>query len=138
MSPQSSPDERPDAQARAEAAAMRIPDLANADPDIQRRARWLTAEWLLGAGETQFHVTQREGRIEGFQRGPFLMRPWTFAIRADAPAWLEFWRPLPAPGFHDILALSKHGRLRIEGDLHPFMANLQVIKDIVTTPRARP
>jgi hypothetical protein len=34
------------------------------------------------------------------------------------------------------MALSKVGLARIEGNLQPFMANLQVIKDIVAAPRA--
>ena len=32
---------------------------------------------------------------------------------------------MPRPGWHDLLALTKRGEALLEGDLHPFMANLQ-------------
>ena len=34
------------------------------------------------------------------------------------------------------MALSKVGLARIEGNLQPFMANLQYVKDVVAAPRA--
>ena len=42
---------------------------------------------------------------------------------------------VPAPGHNDIFALFKRGKLKIEGDLHPFMANLLYIKDVLAAPR---
>ena len=43
--------------------------------------------------------------------------------------------PVPAPGVHDLMALSKQGLVRIEGNLQPFMANLQFVKDVIAAPR---
>ena len=77
-----------------------------------------------------------EGGIKAVARGPFLLKPWVFAVRMPADAWLEFLAPVPKPGWHDIMALSKRGVARIEGNLQPFMANLQYIKDVLATPRA--
>jgi len=123
-------------QAQAEALAQLIPDRVNADADLQRRAAWFDCDWMLGVGACEFHVSQRQGRITGFERGPFFMRAWSFSLRADADAWLEFWQPVPRPGFHDILAMSKRGALVIAGNLTPMMRNLQVVKDVVAKPRA--
>jgi hypothetical protein len=61
----------------------------------------------------------------------------TFALRAPEEAWVAFWQPVPAPGFHDLIAMLKIGVLRIEGDQHPFMANLRYFKDLLTLPRAK-
>ena len=44
-------------------------------------------------------------------------------------------RPMPRPGWHDLLALTKRGEAALEGDLHPFMANLQYFKDVLALPR---
>jgi hypothetical protein len=63
------------------------------------------------------------------------MRSWRFALRGTAGAWRGFWAPVPAPGDHDLLALAKRGRLRLEGDLQPFMANLLYFKDLLAAPR---
>jgi hypothetical protein len=56
-------------------------------------------------------------------------------LRAPREAWQTFWQKLPPPGFNDLFALFKRGLLRIEGDLHPFMANLLYFKDVLATPR---
>ena len=44
---------------------------------------------------------------------------------------------MPPPGFHDLIAMLKVRALRIEGDQHPFMANLRYFKDLLALPRAR-
>ena len=124
------------AQARAEALALQIKDLANADADVMRRAVWLDCDWMIGVGPAEFHVSHQRGRITAIDRGPFFMRAWSFSLTASADAWLRFWEPLPRPGFHDILAMSKRGELKLAGDLTPLMRNLQVVKDIVATPRS--
>jgi hypothetical protein len=42
---------------------------------------------------------------------------------------------MPEAGWHDIFALMKRKEARVEGDLRPFMANLQYIKDLLSAPR---
>jgi hypothetical protein len=64
------------------------------------------------------------------------MRPWVFAFRASIEAWDRFWQPMPEAGWHDIFALMKRGEASVEGDLRPFMANLQYIKDLLAAPRS--
>jgi len=63
------------------------------------------------------------------------MRSWRFSYRATAAAWAEHWQPAPKPGWHDLLALTKRGEAVLEGDLHPFIANLQYFKDVLALPR---
>ena len=101
-----------------------------------RRGRFLTADFALVVGATPLLVQIEAGRVMSVARGPFLLRPWTFSITARPETWLKLLKPVPDPGTHDLMALSKVGLARIEGNLQPFMANLQVIKDIVTAPRA--
>ncbi len=113
-----------------------LPQLVDADTDLVRRGRFLTANFEIGVSGVPLHVTIEAGRVRAVVRGPFLLKPWTFALRADAATWLKLLEPIPAPGVHDLMALSKKGLVRIEGNLQPFMANLQYIKDVVTAPRA--
>ena len=56
---------------------------------------------------------------------------WDFSLKARNETWQALWQPMAAAGQHDILALAKSGELAIEGNLHPFMANLQYIKDLL-------
>ncbi len=125
----------PDAQEEVERRFRSVPALVNADAVHARRARRLEAEILIGIGEMGLILPVRAGCLGELQPASRLMRPWTFAIRADAGTWLQHWRDPPAPGWHDILALSKRGLLTVEGDLVPFMQHLQFIKDVLATPR---
>ena len=113
----------------------RLPEIVNGDPVLVRRGRFLSTRFLVGVGETEYLVDIREGRIERVERGPFVMSSWRFALRGSAEAWLTFWQVVPPPGHHDLFALSKRGFLAIEGDLHPLMANLLYLKDVLAAPR---
>jgi hypothetical protein len=113
----------------------RLFDLVNADEALVRRGRFLTCDFLVEVGDTPYHVSVASGRIASVTRGPAPMRPWRFAIRASEDAWREFWQPVPRAGFHDLFALTRFGRARIEGDLQPLMANLRYVKDVLEKPR---
>jgi len=113
----------------------RLPELVNGDPVLLRRGRFFSARFLVGVGEAEYLVDVREGRIEAVARGPFVMPSWRFALRGSADAWSTFWRKVPPPGHHDIFALSKLGLLKIEGDLHPLMANVLYLKAVLAAPR---
>ena len=112
-----------------------LPALVDADPALVRRGRFLTVTFLLGVGDTAYLIRVVEGRIASVERGPFLLRPWSFAIRASADAWQRFWAPVPAPGYHDLFAMTRIGAARVEGDLYPLMAHLRYIKDVLAAPR---
>lgn len=113
----------------------RLPELVNADAAIVRRGQFLTTEFLVEVGDTPYLVVVVAGRIERVERGPFLLRPWSFAVRASADAWRRFWEPVPEPGYHDLFAMTKRGAARIEGDLRPLMAHLRYVKDVLAAPR---
>ena len=115
----------------------RLPEWVNADADLVRRGRYLSTTFLVESDARAWLVTVHEGRVTRVERGPFLMREWTFAIRASAEAWRRFWEPVPAPGFHDLFALTRGGHARVEGDLQPLMANLRYVKDLIAWPRGR-
>jgi hypothetical protein len=113
----------------------RIPDLVNNDANLVRRGRFLSTTFMLGIGDRGYLVKIIEGRIVSITPGPFVTPNFSFALRAPREEWETFWRKIPPPGFNDIFALFKRGKLTIEGDLHPFMANLLYIKDVLASPR---
>ena len=113
----------------------RIPDLVNADANLVRRGRYLSTTFMLGIGEQGYLVKIIEGRIVSITPGPFVTPNYSFALRAARDEWEMFWKKVPPPGHNDIFALFKRGKLTIEGDLHPFMANLLYIKEVLAAPR---
>ena len=117
------------------AAFAHIPVLLDQMPALIVRGRFLDCECLLGPLGHPFHVSIRQGRIVDLTPAPVLMRSWRFSYRASPAAWAEYWQAAPRPGFHDLLALTKRGEAVLEGDLHPFIANLQYFKDVLALPR---
>jgi pimeloyl-ACP methyl ester carboxylesterase len=113
----------------------RIPDLVNSDANLVRRGRYLSTTFMLGVGDQDYLVKIIEGRIVSITPGPFVTPNYSFALRAPRDEWEKFWKKIPEPGYNDIFALFKRGKLKIEGDLQPFMANLLYIKDVLASPR---
>lgn len=132
----------PEASDAAEAAAIRtlerLPTLANADAWLVRRGRFLSTNCLIQVGTVPFHMTIEAGRVAALERGPRLMTSWSFAIRASGQAWLRFWEPVPAAGWHDLFALTRHREATVEGQILPLMQNMQYFKDLLALPRKAP
>jgi len=112
-----------------------IPALLDQAPALILRGRTLDCECLLGPMDHPFHASIRGGRIVELIPAPVLMRSWRFSYRASPTAWVEHWKPVPRPGWHDLFALTKRGEAVLEGDLHPFMMHLQYFKDMLALPR---
>jgi hypothetical protein len=113
----------------------KLPDLVNADTALVRRGSLLTVDILIEIGPTPHYVSIESGRIARLERGPVIMRSWSFAIRGSEEAWRQFWLPFPPPHFHDLFALAKRGEFRIEGDLYPLMTHLFYFKGVLAAPR---
>ena len=113
----------------------RLAEIVNGNEDLVRRGRYFSDTFMLEVGETQYLIEVLQGRIESVELGPFVMRSWTFALRATEDVWQRFWQQLPKPGYHDIFALLRHNRIVLDGDLQPMMANLLYVKEVIAAPR---
>ena len=112
-----------------------LPRLLAADEDLLRRGRWLTVECRVDVGQEPFFLSIRDGAVASLDRGARLMRSTAFSFRATDEAWINYWKPMPEPGWHDLFALSKRGAASMEGDLRPLLQNLQYFKDLLALPR---
>ncbi|GGL14020.1 hypothetical protein [Nocardia jinanensis] len=112
-----------------------LPDRVNTDESLVRRGHYVTAAMLLDLEDASYIVHVRAGRIEAVEPKPAVMPVWTFALRAPRAEWEKFFAPRPQPGSHDIMALLRRRVMTVEGDLHPFITNLQYFKDILATLR---
>jgi|HubBroStandDraft_6_1064221.scaffolds.fasta_scaffold614196_2 hypothetical protein len=113
----------------------RLPELLDGDANLIRRGAFFDARFRVDIGEIPFDIKINCGRIASLDRGPFIMRSWRFAVLGTAEAWRRLWAPIPEPGWHDLLALTKRGCMTLQGDLQPVMANLQYLKDLLVLPR---
>ncbi len=104
-------------------------------PAALERMRFVNARCKIGIGAATLLVEVREGVPSATNEVP-LLAECDFVVLGSARAWHALWQPVPAPGWHDVFALTKRGELRIEGNLQPFMANLEFFKALFAAPRA--
>jgi hypothetical protein len=119
-----------------QSAIDRLAAMASDKTWLAHRGRFLDVSFLLEVGDTPYLVRIHRGRIEAVDKGPFVMPRWTFALKASQEAWATFWQPIPPPGCHDLIAMIKTRAMTLEGDLHPFFANLRYFKELLALPRA--
>ncbi len=105
-----------------------LPALAATSPELERRGRGLRAEVFLVAGEQSWLLSVQDGAVTGVKRGPFVMAAYDLAVRVDPEAWAKFCAAEPEPGWHDLMALRRKGKLVVEGDLRLFFAYLAWFK----------
>jgi len=103
----------------------------NADANLVRRGKHVNTSFLIAIDPADHIIRIEHGRIISVTPGPFITPNYAFALRATRDAWEKLWSPSPLPGYTDIFALVKKKLLRIEGDLHPFMANLLYFKGVI-------
>ena len=103
----------------------------NGNERLVRRGRFVNASFLIENSDASWLVVIAAGRIASVSRGPFVMPSWNFALRFSGDGWQRYTDPVPQPGFNDLFALMKRRLLRIEGELHPFMANLFYFKEVL-------
>ncbi len=114
-----------------------IPALVNANARLVHRGRFVDTAFMIAVGDDYTLVRVERGRIAEVKHGPFITPNFSFALRAPREVWDQFWLPLPPRGFTDIFALVKQKLMKVEGDLHPLMANLLYFKDVIAAPRQK-
>jgi hypothetical protein len=112
-----------------------IPKHVNADARLVHRGRFVDTTFMIAIDDADYLLRIQEGRVTKVTPGPFITPDYSFALRASRTVWEKFWQPLPPLGFTDVFALVKQKLMRVEGDLHPFMANLLYFKDVIAAPR---
>lgn len=113
----------------------RLAELVNPDPAVVRWGRHMNETFMIEVDEQQYLVTVQRGLIQAVEKGPFVMRPWRFAIRARRECWEKFWQKTPAPGWHDLFALLRRGEVAFEGDQRVLMAHLLYLKLVLAAAR---
>jgi len=104
---------------------------------VFQRTRTLRFTMMVGIGQVRLLVSVCDGRVDAIHALASLrpLTSWDFAVIAPVLSWKRFWEAVPEPGWHDVFALTRHNRMQIEGNLQPFMAHLQFVKDLLASPR---
>jgi len=113
----------------------KIAGLVNADARLVRRGRFVDTSFMIVIDDAYTLLRVQEGKVTKVMSGPFITPDYSFSLRAARGVWEKFWQPLPPLGYTDIFALVKQKLMHVEGNLHPFMANLLYFKDVIAAPR---
>ena len=113
-----------------------LADYVNDNHALVRRGRYIDFEILVGVGEVNYIVRISGGCVINVRRQKVNIDSGRFAIRAPAEIWNQFWQPIPKRNHHDLFSMLAAGLARIDGDLLPFMQNLQYFKDLLAAPRS--
>lgn len=108
----------------------------NANTALVRRGRYVNLVFAVGVEDTDHLVTVREGRIESLTPRRLPLEAFSFAVRASREVWDDHWQPVPKRDRHDLFNMIAAGVVTVDGDLLPFMQNLQYFKDVLASPRA--
>lgn len=115
-----------------------IKDIAakvNGNDALVRRGRYVSLDFLVGIGAADYIVAVRGGRIETVAPRRLPTETGIFSVRAAAEVWAEHWKVLPKRDRHDLFNMVSAGLATLDGDLLPFMQNLQYFKDVLASPR---
>ena len=110
-------------------------DLANRDCLARRWAKRAGFNMMLGVGDERYCIEVMGGEVVSISEVPAKLTSWDFAIKGPREAWQAHWAPVPAPTFHDIIAMRTAGHISIEGDLTGFFANILYVKRLLELPR---
>lgn len=112
-----------------------IKELINTDSYLTHRGRFLTADIFIHIGDAPYLVRIGNGRVSFISRKFSIFQNRTFTLKGSLKAWSMFWELIPEAGWHDIFALTKSGEMTLEGEMQPFFAHLQYLKDVLSKPR---
>jgi len=115
----------------------KLQDLVNANAALVRRGRWTDMVMLLGIGETNWLLTIKSGQIKTLERETWAVSGFDVALRGPEEAWRKFWQEMPPPMHHDLSALVRAGKMRLEGDTDLLMANFLYVKLLLEQLRGK-
>ena len=103
-------------------------DAVNADPEMAVVGDWLTVDFKISFGGSDFLLSVRSGRIADIVSNPRFDRPAAFTMRAPMSVWNKFVSPNPPPLYHDFFAmLMRVDEFELDGDTLAAMQNARAL-----------
>ena len=96
-------------------------ELANADAEFRRHARFWTATLRFGVGKQRFRLRIESGAVAALERWPGGIAV-DLAIDAPEADWRALLAPMPRPFYQDLYAAAIHHGFRVAGDASHYCA----------------
>lgn len=114
-----------------------LKDRVNTNAALTRRGRWVSLSFTLGIEDDDYLISIEQGHISHITKRTLVTQSGTFAIRAARATWEEHWQRVPKRDYHDIWSMLPKRLATLDGDLLPFIQNLQFFKDVIASLRGQ-
>jgi hypothetical protein len=108
-----------------------LKERVNSHATLVHRGRWVSLDFTLGVGETDYLVSVLRGEVSDVRERRLQTQSGKFSIRASRESWDLHWSLIPPRDYHDVFAMLAKGLVKIDGNLVPLMQNLQYFKDLI-------
>ena len=110
-------------------------NIVNANQKLVDNGKRLNLSFTFGYGNDDYLFEINNGRILSINRRDLQTKSGIFKIHADIKSWQKHWLTIPPRDYHDIFAMLAKKIIILEGDLTPFIQNLQYFKDLIASNR---
>ena len=107
----------------------------NSNKRLIEKGRWVNLTFTFGIGQNDYLFEIFEGEVISTTKRTILTRSGTFKIYGEKIVWEKHWLDIPPRDYHDIFAMLAKKLIIIDGNLTPFMQNLQYFKDLIASNR---
>ena len=107
----------------------------NSNQDLLKRGQWVNLTFTFGIENTDYLIEIINGKVNSIKKRELLTKSGVFRIHGQSLSWEKHWLKNPPRDYHDIFAMLAKKIIILEGDLTPFIQNLQYFKDLIASNR---
>ena len=107
----------------------------NSNQDLLKRGKWVNLTFTFGIENTDYLIEIINGKVNSIKKRVLLTNSGVFRIHGESMSWEKHWLKNPPRDYHDIFAMLAKKIIILEGDLTPFIQNLQYFKDLIASNR---
>ena len=107
----------------------------NSNQELLKRGQWVNLTFTFGIENTDYLFEIINGKVNSIKKRVLLTKSGVFRIHGEIVSWEKHWLKNPPRDYHDIFAMLAKKNIILEGDLTPFIQNLQYFKDLIASNR---
>ena len=110
-------------------------DKINSNQRLVENGRLLNITFTFGIENKDYLIEIINGKVSSITKRTILTKSGTFKIHGSINSWEKHWLKIPPRDYHDIFAMLAKQIITIDGNLTPFIQNLQYFKDLIASNR---
>ena len=107
----------------------------NSNQRLVENGRWLNITFTFGIEKKDYLIEIINGNVSSITKRTILTKSGTFKIHGSINSLEHHWLKIPPRYYHEIFAMLAKQIITIDGNLTPFIQNLQYFKDLIASNR---